>query len=91
MTENNHLGNLVRDARIKAGLSQFDLAIKTGVNPTIISQVENGRRTPSLRTATAISQALGISLDEMTKRAARDCGGAGGIEEMLKSDQAQEP
>lgn len=71
MKNNNHLGNLVRDARLKAGLSQFDLAMKTGINPTIISQVENGRRYPSLHTATAISQALGISLDEMTKQTSK--------------------
>ena len=52
------------DARIKAGLSQTELAEKTGISQADISRLENGTRNPSLallkRLATAMDSTLRI-------------------------------
>ena len=52
------------DARIKAGLSQTELAERTGISQADISRLENGTRNPSLallkRLATAMDSTLRI-------------------------------
>ncbi len=52
------------NARIKAGLSQMELAEKTGISQADISRLENGTRNPSLallkRLATAMDSTLKI-------------------------------
>ena len=52
------------NARIKAGLSQMELAEKTGISQADISRLENGTRNPSLallkRLATAKDSTLKI-------------------------------
>ena len=47
------------------GLSLRVLADRLDVSPSLISQVETGRAKPSVNTLYALSQALGISLDEL--------------------------
>src|SRR6185437_2132993 len=41
------------------------LARKVGVSPSLISQIEHGKATPSVATLYAIVSELGISLDEL--------------------------
>ena len=50
---------LIREDR---GLSQEELAFKTDLHRTYISLLERDRKSPSLRTVTAIATALGMSL-----------------------------
>lgn len=47
--------------------SQTDLAGKTGLEPSAISQYENEYRTPSLKNFIKIARALNCSLDELVK------------------------
>ncbi|PDV97556.1 hypothetical protein CJ255_22255 [Candidatus Viridilinea mediisalina] len=37
------LGQIIREARIKSGLTQQDLALKSGTSRTYISRIENDR------------------------------------------------
>lgn len=51
-------GQVVREARANAGLSQEKLAFRAGVHPTYISQIERGLKSPSLDVVSAIAKAL---------------------------------
>lgn len=54
------LGAILRDARRGAGISQRQLAIRTGVAAPAISRIENGRESPSFERFTAFMTALGF-------------------------------
>jgi uncharacterized protein len=55
-------GAMIRDARVRAQLSQTDLAQRAGVAQSVISAYESDRRDPSLRTLTKLIQATGHRL-----------------------------
>lgn len=59
------LGEIIRDARKKAGLTQKQLANKLGVSAVNISQLENGAREPKLETLGKIALALDTTVSEM--------------------------
>jgi len=59
------VGTRLRTARGLRGLSLRVLADRTGVSPSLISQVETGRAKPSVSTLYAIASELDISLDEL--------------------------
>lgn len=49
-------------ARIAAGMTQKDLAEKSGIRQSNISRIENGNCIPTLPTLLALAQALGKKL-----------------------------
>ncbi len=49
-----------RRARVLAGLSQEELAVRAGLSRSTVALVETGKRTPRLDTLSAISAALGL-------------------------------
>jgi len=53
---------LLQLARLRASLSQSQLAERAGVSPTMISAYERGRREPSLPTLTRLVRAAGFDL-----------------------------
>jgi transcriptional regulator with XRE-family HTH domain len=55
-------GDLLRLARVKAGLTQAVLAERAGVAQTLISAYENGRRQPTLPTLMRLLDAAGFDL-----------------------------
>ena len=57
-------GAHMREAREKAGLSLRDLATRTGISSTGISQLERGIRQGNIITIELLADALGISIDE---------------------------
>lgn len=59
------LGASIRQARQAAGFSVRGLAAKTEVSPSLISQIERGRATPSVATLWAIATQLGIPIGEL--------------------------
>lgn len=59
------LGEIIRDTRKKAGLTQKQLADKLGVSAVNISQLENGAREPKLETLGKIALALDTTVSEM--------------------------
>jgi predicted nucleotidyltransferase/DNA-binding XRE family transcriptional regulator len=56
-------GALLREARIRAGLSQTELAARAGVAQSVISVYESGQRQPSLLTLATLIEATGHRID----------------------------
>jgi transcriptional regulator with XRE-family HTH domain/quercetin dioxygenase-like cupin family protein len=59
------LGERIRAARSAEGLSVRELARRLAVSPSLISQIERGKATPSVATLYAITTELKLSLDEL--------------------------
>lgn len=59
------LGERLRQARTKRGLSLRSVAQELGVSASLISQVEIGKTQPSVSTLYALASHLGVSLDEL--------------------------
>lgn len=55
------LGRRLRELRLAAGLTQAELARRTGIHRPNIARVEAGRHTPSLETLARLAQAIGVS------------------------------
>lgn len=58
----DNFGNRIKELRIKHGLSQTELADKTGVSEQAISFYENGKRHPKIETWQKIANALDTSI-----------------------------
>lgn len=54
-------GDKLRELRKQKGLSQEDLAFKSGLHRTYISDIERGSRNVSLKNIEKIAKALGTS------------------------------
>jgi transcriptional regulator with XRE-family HTH domain len=61
------IGERLRDERVKAGLSQRELARRIGSSASLISQLESGQSKPSVGTLYAIVTELDISLDRIIR------------------------
>jgi transcriptional regulator with XRE-family HTH domain len=59
------IGVLLRRARLKQSMSLRSLAAKVGVSASLISQVETGKTQPSVSTLYALSNYLGLSMDDL--------------------------
>jgi transcriptional regulator with XRE-family HTH domain len=59
---------IVRRLREERGLSQTELAKKTGLQPSAISHFETDRRTPSFDNLRRLSDALNVSVDHLIGR-----------------------
>jgi transcriptional regulator with XRE-family HTH domain len=59
------MGDRLRLERRARGLSLRELADRLGVSPSLISQVETGRASPSVSTLYALASELDISLDDL--------------------------
>jgi DNA-binding XRE family transcriptional regulator len=59
--DGSSVGRRVRDLRVRAGLTQAELARRTGIHRPNIARVEAGRHTPSLETVARLAEALGTS------------------------------
>ena len=56
------LGQRIKALRVERRLQQRELAQKAGLTPSMLSQVESGRLTPSLATLGKVAGALGVSI-----------------------------
>ena len=59
------IGSRIRMAREGLGLSQEKLAERAGVNTSYLSQVERGKKTPSLDVLVRVSGAVNLRLAEL--------------------------
>lgn len=60
------MGNKVKDFREQKGMTQLELAQKSGVSRITISQIENGvERNTTTKTVLNIAKALGTTVDEL--------------------------
>jgi len=62
------VGGRVRSARIKAGISQSELATKTGIHQTRISRLERGCHHPRPYTLERVAAALGYTMSEFSPK-----------------------
>ncbi len=63
--EKNRVGNLLAGARLKAGLTQDQLAKKLGIRQNMVSDYEHGRRYFSNAMAKRLSQTLEVREDHL--------------------------
>ena len=61
------VGENVRQARIRAGLTQEELAERSGFSQQYLSGLERGKRNPTIISVYELSQALGISFQTLLK------------------------
>lgn len=55
----------IQQARKEKGLTQFDLAVKVGVQPTTISEIERGIRVTTLKTLCSLCKVLELDPNEV--------------------------
>ena len=63
----DRIGDRLRAERIKAGISQRELARRLQLSPSLISQLERGQSKPSVGTLYAIVTELNLSLDHVIR------------------------
>jgi transcriptional regulator with XRE-family HTH domain len=61
------IGSRLREERVKAGISQRELARRLGLSASLISQLESGQSRPSVGTLYSIVTELGVSLDSVIR------------------------
>jgi len=64
----NKVGLLVQQARLRAGLTQEQLADKADFHRTYIGFIEQGVYSPNLYTLSKIAKALRVKLSELLKK-----------------------
>ncbi|WP_010023977.1 helix-turn-helix transcriptional regulator [Sporolactobacillus inulinus] len=57
--------NSVKHARMERGMTQVQLAEKTGVTRQTVSLIEKGKYNPTLKLCLSICYAVGKSLDQL--------------------------
>lgn len=67
-------------ARLRGRQTQFELAIKSGVDVSTISDIETGRRNPAYLTLVQLAEALDVEVEDIIRR-----GGALTLEMRLKA------
>jgi DNA-binding XRE family transcriptional regulator len=63
------LGQRIRSLRAERQLQQRQLAEKAGLTPSMVSQIESGRLTPSLHTLGKVAGALGVPIASLFEAA----------------------
>jgi transcriptional regulator with XRE-family HTH domain len=63
------LGQRIKALRAERGLQQRQLAEKAGLTPSMLSQIESGRLTPSLPTLGKVAGALGVPIGSLFEAA----------------------
>ncbi|MDW7709895.1 MAG: cupin domain-containing protein [Deferrisomatales bacterium] len=59
------LGQKLKSARLARGYSLEELARRTGFSKSFLSQIENGKNSPSIASLKTITQVLGVSIGEL--------------------------
>lgn len=61
------LGNRVRNLRKERGWTQVELAELLGIDRSYLSEIETGKKDPSLRVLKTIADGFGLSLPQLLK------------------------
>ena len=59
------IGSRLRSARVALGLSQEEVAARAGLNTSYLSQIERGRKAPSLDVFVRLATAVNLTLAEL--------------------------
>ena len=65
LTPPSPIGERLRGARRQAGLTVRDVAARIGVSPSLISQIERDKVTPSVSTLWALVTVLGLTMGDL--------------------------
>ena len=86
------LGEELRRGRIAAGLSQEQLAFRSGLSRPYVSQLERGLKSPTLETLFLLCDAMGASAAEVVARVDADRrGGTGSPKENVTGGHPEIP
>ena len=66
-TESQVIGSRIREARIKNGMSQAELAVKSNISLPHISDIELGKSNMMLTSFIRITEALQVSADSLLR------------------------
>jgi transcriptional regulator with XRE-family HTH domain len=69
-----NLAERLKRARHKAGMSLREVSRQLGVSASFLSQIENGKSTPSVATLYSMAQLLGVTIDELFSGEQADAG-----------------
>ncbi len=61
----NHLGEIIRQQRVRVPLTQRELSSMSGVSPSHLGRIERGERFPSASVLRKIAKPLGFEEDEL--------------------------
>lgn len=61
------LGQNIKKIRLVKGMTQGDLCRKLELDRAYMSNIESGKKNPTLSTITNIAKALGVSVNELLK------------------------
>lgn len=67
------IGEMVRQARRRHGLSQTGLALRAGTDQAAVSRIERGEVSPAVETAERLLAAMGMRLAPQPVPLERDC------------------
>jgi len=81
-----HLGQVIRDLRLKDHLTIADVAAQAALSRGMLSKIENGQASSSLDTLSRIAQALGVSLSQLFRHFDVPTGGA----QLVKNGQGMQ-
>ena len=70
MAESAEIGRIIRQRRKAAKLTLQDLAHSSGVSVPMLSEVERGRKNPTVKVAYEIARGLGCSLSDLLEASA---------------------
>jgi transcriptional regulator with XRE-family HTH domain len=62
-----HLGKNLRRARDRLGLTQEEVAGRSGVHATEVSRIEAGKRDPRVTTVERLAKAVGVSPSDLLR------------------------
>lgn len=60
-------GENMQRIRLEKGMSQGDISRKIGMDRGSVSNIENGKRNPTLSTVEKIAKVLGVNTEELVK------------------------
>lgn len=61
----NTTGKVLKEARLKRGLTQGELAEKAGIHPNTYAKIERDEQEPSFETAKKLAKVLGVKLEDI--------------------------
>ena len=68
MDPRERVGLNLQRLRREKGYSQEDLSVRSGVHQTYLSDVERGKRNPTVLVLDRIARALSADLEDLTRR-----------------------
>jgi transcriptional regulator with XRE-family HTH domain len=65
MSSEKRTGQIIKSARLKAGLTQVELAKKAGLHANTVARIERGEEKPTFGTAKKLAIALNIDINDI--------------------------